>query len=86
MVVTSRTVGNDMKSSGLVVCSPINSTIIDKAMLKVNKISRAKAGKGSTIIANNSTIMSGAEIDFVSNLLSQACSVGFIEIVPYSSC
>ena len=60
MVDTSKMVGNAMKSSGLTVYSAVSSTMMDSAILKLKKMSRMKAGSGSTIIASSMMMMIGA--------------------------
>ena len=77
-VVTSRTVGNEIKSNGLVVCKPIIKTMIDKAILKVNNKSSAKGGNGNIIIASNRTIINGPETALESNRAKKANNEGFI--------
>ena len=64
-VVTNRTVGNAKKSSGLEVWRPINSTMMESAILNVNRISNAIAGKGKIIIDNKSTMINGPASNLV---------------------
>ena len=58
-VVTSSTVGNTAKSSGLTVFMPTSSTMIENAMLKVKNMSSMNGGSGNTIIASSITISIG---------------------------
>src|SRR3569832_2500877 len=60
MVVTSSTVGNTMKSSGLTVYRLVSSTITASAILKLKNMSSTKAGNGRIIIASIITMMIGA--------------------------
>ncbi|MNR39383.1 hypothetical protein D3C85_1575900 [compost metagenome] len=64
-----------MKSRGLTVYNAVSSTMMDSAILKLKKMSRMKAGSGSTIIASSMMMMIGAARPLLAlpfNPLSQA--------------
>ncbi len=70
-VVNSSTEGNAEKSSGFSVSMLTISTMIARAMLKVNNRSRMKVGNGRIIIDRISTISTGPVMTFRSVVASQ---------------
>ena len=84
IVLTSNTVGNTIKSSGLTVYKLVSKTIMDRAILKLKKISSKNGGSGNIIIANIVTMMIGATNAAPPAPISHAGNLNPFMAIPHS--